>query len=81
MEESVRAKVLTRQAQESSSHGKMIGIPATIKGYGDKKRAHDNQESHDLSEQDIEITGTTENRNTVSFLCRLPCRFKCRTVL
>ena len=67
MERSVRAKVLTEQAQESSSHGELIGAPATTNGYSIKNKAHDKQEPHDSPDQETMIAGTTEIRKAVSF--------------
>ena len=75
MEQSVRAKVLTEQAQISSSTEELISIPATTNGYSIKNKAHYRQEPHDSPDQETMITGTTENRIAVSFLCTLSTYF------
>ena len=69
MEQSVRAKVLTEQAQISSSTEELNDAPAdnTINRYSIKKKALNKQEPPDSPDQETMITGTTENRQAVSF--------------
>ena len=74
MEQSVRAKVLTIQAQERSSQEEPIDAPAadTINRYSIKNKAHYRQEPHDSPDQETVIAGTTEIRKAVSFLVMGP---------
>ena len=73
MEQSVRAKVLTEQAQISSSTEELIGKPATR--YSIKKKALNKQEPPDSPDQETMSTGTTENRQAVSFLFYLKTHY------